>query len=176
MIFCPTRLSGAYVIKPEPNHDERGFFTRTWDKNEFRARGLNAELMQCSISYSLRRGTLRGIHYQAAPFEEAKLVRCTKGAIFDVMVDLRSDSHTFMQWVATELNEDNRYAIFCPEGFAHAFLTLTDSTEVFYQITEVYHADSARGVRWNDPAFAINWPFEPTVIAARDAQYPDFLS
>ncbi len=174
MIFHPTRLSGAYLIEPEQKHDERGFFARTWDSESFAAHGLNTRMVQCSISYNERRGTLRGMHYQIAPYEEAKIVRCTMGAIFDVLVDLRSESPTFKQWVASELTAENRHAFYCPEGLAHGFLTLTDATEVFYQITEVYHAESAQGVRWNDPAFAIEWPFVPMVIAARDAQYKGF--
>jgi dTDP-4-dehydrorhamnose 3,5-epimerase len=174
MIFHPLRLSGAYLIEPERKNDERGFFAQTWSQEEFAVYGLSTQLVQCSISYNERCGTLRGIHYQAAPYREAKIVRCTMGAIFDVLVDLRRESHTFRQWVASELTAENRRALYCPEGIAHGFLTLTDSTEVFYQITECYHAESARGVRWNDPAFSIVWPFSPIVIATRDAQYPDF--
>jgi dTDP-4-dehydrorhamnose 3,5-epimerase len=154
--------------------DERGFFARTWCRQEFEAHGLNSRLAQSSISFNKRRGTLRGMHYQSAPDEEAKLVRCTMGAIYDVTIDLRRDSPTFKQWVGLELTAENRRMLYIPEGFAHGLQTLTDDTEVFYQISERYAPESARGVRWNDPAFAIDWPVSVTIISERDNTYADF--
>lgn len=174
MIFRDTGIDGAWLIEAERLEDERGFFARTWDAKEFEERALNPALAQCSISYNGVRGTLRGLHYQAAPYEEAKLVRCTAGAIFDVVVDLRTDSSTFRGWFGTELSAENRLALYIPEGCAHGFLTLADGCEVHYQISQVYVPDSARGVRWNDPAFGIIWPDEVAVINERDASYPDF--
>jgi dTDP-4-dehydrorhamnose 3,5-epimerase len=172
VIFTETKLKGAFVIEPERIEDERGFFARTFCEREFEARGLNARVAQCSISFNRKKGTLRGMHYQVAPHEEAKLVRCTRGAIYDVIIDLRADSPTFRQWVAVELTEDNRRMLYIPEGFAHGFQTLEDNTEVFYQISEFYHPESARGVRWDDPAFGIDWPPEDQrVISARDQDY-----
>jgi len=175
MIFVETPLKGAYVIDPERLADERGFFARTWCRQEFEAHGLDSGLVQCSISFNHKRGTLRGMHYQVAPQAEAKLVRCTAGAIHDVVVDLRRESSTFCGWFAAELSADNHKMLYIPEGFAHGFLTLTDNTEVFYQISEYYVPESARGVRWDDPAFAISWPAYPIVISQRDSSYPDFV-
>jgi len=174
MLFTETQLTGAYIIDPERIADERGFFARTWDRHEFAARGLLTSLAQCNISFNARRGTLRGMHYQAAPYAETKLVRCTAGAIYDVIIDLRPESPTLRQWLAFELSADNRCMLYIPEGFAHGFQTLTDRSEVFYQMTEFYAPDYARGVRWDDPAFGIVWPEAPQVIAARDQAYPDF--
>jgi dTDP-4-dehydrorhamnose 3,5-epimerase len=174
MIFRDTRIAGVWVIEPERLEDERGFFARTWDPEEFTERGLSPELAQCSISYNRARGTLRGLHYQAAPCEEAKLVRCTAGAIFDVAVDLRRDSSTFRDWFGIELSAENRLALYVPEGCAHGFLTLADDSEVHYQISRAYVPEAGRGVRWNDPAFAITWPGEVAAINERDRSYPDF--
>ena len=174
MIFGPTGIGGVWVIEPERFEDERGFFARTWDAGEFERRGLNGRLVQCSISYNGHRGTLRGLHYQAAPHEEAKLVRCTAGAIFDVAVDLRPDSPTYTRWFGVELSADNRLALYIPEGCAHGFLTLADDSEVLYQISELWAPDAARGVRWDDPAFRIRLPGEVVVINERDRTYPDF--
>ena len=176
MIFTETPLKGAYVIDPERLADERGFFARTWCRLEFERHGLNPGLAQCSISFNHRKGTLRGMHYQVAPHAETKLVRCTAGAISDVIVDLRADSATYKQWFALEMSSDNRRMMYIPEGFAHGFLTLTDTVEVSYQISEIYSPESSRGVRWNDPAFGIRWPREVTVISERDRAYPDFVS
>jgi dTDP-4-dehydrorhamnose 3,5-epimerase len=176
MIFSATALAGAYLIEPERLEDERGFFARTWCVDEFAARGLNPRLVQCSISFNRRKGTLRGMHFQAAPHEEAKLVRCTRGAIYDVIVDLRPDSPTFKRWTAVDLTAENRRMLYVPEGFAHGFQTLEDESEVSYQMSEYYHAASARGVRWDDPAFGIEWPVEERTISARDRHYPDFLA
>lgn len=174
MIFVPLRLPGAYLIELEPQQDERGFFARTWDRSVFEAHGLNPRIEQCSVSFNRRRGTLRGMHYQVAPHEEAKLIRCGRGAIYDVIIDLRPSSAAFGHWEAVELTADNRRMLYVPEGLAHGFLTLADSTEVFYQISEPYHPESARGVRWNDPAFAVTWPEPVQVISDRDASYPDY--
>ena len=168
-------MKGAFIIEPEKMEDERGFFARTWDQKEFGAHGLNPRLVQCNTSFNKRAGTLRGMHYQAAPHEEAKLVRCTRGAIYDVIVDLRASSPTFKQWTAVELTAYNRLMLYVPEGFAHGFQTLEDETEVFYQMSEFYHPESARGVRWNDPAFGIEWPVaEKCIISERDNSFEDF--
>jgi len=174
MIFTETGLGGAFVVELEKKEDERGFFARTWCREEFRARGLNPLLAQCGISYNERRGTLRGMHYQGAPHEEAKLVRCTRGAIHDVILDLRPNSPTFKRWVAVDLTAGEYPMLYVPEGFAHGFQTLEDDTEVFYQISEPYHPESARGVRWNDPAFGMEWPLEVSVISGKDASLEDF--
>lgn len=174
MLFRETVLKGAYVVEPERITDERGFFARTWCRSEFETHGLNPNLVQCNISFNDKKGTLRGMHYQATPRAEAKLVRCTAGAIYDVIVDLRPDSGTFKRWTGVELNADNRYMLYIPEGFAHGFLTLSEDAEVFYQMSEYYSAEHARGVRWNDQAFGIQWPGEALVISERDRSYPDF--
>jgi dTDP-4-dehydrorhamnose 3,5-epimerase len=173
MIFESTHIEGVWVIEAERLEDERGFFARTWDVGEFAERGLNPHLAQCSISYNRVRGTLRGMHFQAAPYEEAKLVRCTSGALFDVAVDVRPGSPTFGGWFGVELSARNRRALSVPEGCAHGFLTLEDGCEVHYQISERYVPEASRGVRWNDPAFAISWPGEVVVINERDRSYPD---
>ena len=174
MIFKETKLKGAFIIDMEPIEDERGFFARSWCREEFEAHGLNPQLAQCNISFNKRKGTLRGMHYQKPPHEEAKLVRCTMGAIFDVIIDLRPGSSTCNQWLGTELTAKNRRMLYIPEGCAHGFLTLEDATEVFYQMSTHYVPDSASGVRWDDPAFNINWPEQPQMISQRDQSYPDF--
>lgn len=171
MRFLATELAGVFVLEPELREDERGFFARTWCAQEFATQGLATTLAQVSISYNHKRGTLRGMHYQAPPNQESKVVRCTAGAIYDVALDLREDSKTYKRWFATELNARNRNALYVPEGCAHGFLTLEDHCEVLYQISAFQHPDSARGVRWNDPAFGIQWPFEPVVLSARDRNY-----
>lgn len=176
MHFVPTPLAGAYLIEPEPVRDERGFFARTWCRDEFAAHSLNPGLVQCSISYNGKKGTLRGMHYQKKPHEEAKLVRCTQGAIHDVLIDLRPESPSYLGWFGAELSAANRKSLYIPEGFAHGFLTLTDDAEVLYQISEFFHPECASGIRWNDPAFAIQWPDAVKVISERDANYPDFHS
>jgi dTDP-4-dehydrorhamnose 3,5-epimerase len=172
--FVPTSLAGAYVIEEEPHHDQRGFFARTWCQKEFERYGLNPRLVQCNVSYNLRKGTWRGLHYQVAPHEEAKLVRCIAGAICDVIVDLRPDSPTFKKHLTATLSARNRKMLYVPEKFAHGFLTLEDHTEVFYQMSEFHSPESARGFRWNDPEFRIQLPLEVAVISDRDASYPDF--
>ncbi|MBF2048599.1 MAG: dTDP-4-dehydrorhamnose 3,5-epimerase [Elainella sp. C42_A2020_010] len=176
MLFTPVKLDGAYIIEPERFEDERGFFARTWCKREFMAHQLNPTLVQCNVSFNTREGTLRGMHFQLSPFAEAKLVRCTQGAIYDVIVDLRPDSDTFQQWIAVELTADNRKALYVPEGFAHGFQTLRDSTEVFYQMSEFYALEYAQGFRWNDPQFNIDWPKPVSVISKRDQDYANYSS
>ena len=174
MIFTATAVPGVFVVEPERRDDERGFFARTFCAREFAERGLDARIAQCSVSYSPRRATLRGLHYQAAPHAEAKLVRCTRGEIFDVAVDLRPGSTTFKRHVALTLSAEDRRAVYIPPGCAHGFETLTDDTEVLYQISEFHVPEAARGMRWDDPAFAIQWPLAPAVISERDRSYPDF--
>ena len=175
MIFIETELTGAFIIKPERLEDERGFFARTFCREEFTAHGLNLNTAQCDISFNKRSGTLRGLHYQTAPCEEAKLVRCTRGAIFDVIVDLRRESPSFMQWVSVELTADNHRMLYIPEGLAHGFQTLAKHSEIFYQMSQPYHPEYARGIRWDDPAFRISWPTNPTAISLRDQKYRDFF-
>jgi dTDP-4-dehydrorhamnose 3,5-epimerase len=174
MIFTETNLKSSFLIEPEPCADERGFFARTWCQREFEAHGLQIRWVQCNVSFNKTKGTLRGMHYQVAPYAEAKLVRCTRGAIYDVIIDLRYDSPTFKQWLAVKLTADNRQMLFIPEGFAHGFQTLEDDTEVFYQMSEFYAPDYAKGVRWDDPAFDISWPADERIISERDRSYPDF--
>ncbi len=174
MIFRETDLPGVHEIQIEPRVDERGFFARSWCQNEFESNGLEAKLAQCSISFNARNGTLRGMHFQAAPHQETKLVRCTRGAIYDVVIDLRPHSRTFKQWTGIFLTAARRNMVYVPHGCGHGFLTLEDETEVFYQISEFYNAESSRGVRWNDSAFQIIWPAEVQVISERDRAYPNF--
>lgn len=174
MQFLPTELAGAFVIEPESLTDERGLFARTYCRDEFAAHGLNTSWMQCNVSYNRLKGTLRGMHWQADPHGEVKLVRCTRGAAFDVIVDMRPASPTYRKWVGVELSADSRRAVYIPAGFAHGFQTLTDETELFYQMSAFYHPESARGARWDDPLLAINWPAEERrIIAARDLAFPD---
>jgi dTDP-4-dehydrorhamnose 3,5-epimerase len=175
MIFSPTAIAGAVVVDLERHVDDRGFFARTWCADEFRAAGLPAELAQCSVSWNEHRHTLRGMHWQAAPHGEGKLVRCTRGAIHDVVVDLRPGSPSYLATVGMRLDEDNRRALLVPPDVAHGFLTLSSGTEVSYQMDTPYVPDAARGARWDDPAFAIAWPHQPAVISDRDRSYPDFV-
>jgi dTDP-4-dehydrorhamnose 3,5-epimerase len=174
MVFTETRLNGAYIVDLERFEDERGFFARSWCYREFEQRGLNAGLVQCNVSRNRAKGTLRGLHYQAAPYEEAKLVRCTTGAIYDVVADLRAQSPTFLKHFGTVLSAENHRALYIPEGCAHGFLTLSDESEVFYQMTQFYEPAAGRGIRWNDPALAISWPAPVIVISERDRTYPDY--
>ncbi len=176
MIFSPTKLQGAFIIDIEHREDDRGFFARSWCQDEFAAHGLNPRLVQCNVSFNRKRGTLRGLHLQVTPYAEAKLVRCTRGRLYDVAVDLRKDSATFRQWVAVELSAENRRMLYVPEGMAHGFETLEDETEVFYQMSEFHHPEAARGVRWNDAALGIAWPLVPPVLSDRDRAYPDLAS
>lgn len=172
MIFRETGLAGVWIIEPEPKEDERGSFARIFCAREFAARGLETGFVQCSTSFNRRRGTLRGLHFQAPPHEEAKLVRCTSGTIYDVIVDLRPGSATYCRWAGQELSAENRHMMYVPKGFAHGFLTIEDGCEVFYQMTEYYRPEAARGVRWDDPAFGIEWPFQPACLSERDRRYP----
>ena len=176
MIFIETKLKGAFIVEPECQEDERGFFARTWCQREFEAHGLNPRLVQCNISFNKKKGTVRGMHFQVAPHEETKLVRCTIGAIFDVIIDLRSKSPTYKQWVAIKVNAENRKMLYVPEGFAHGFQTLEDNTEVFYQMSEFFHPECARGVRWDDPLFGVEWPIDEFTISDKDRAYKDFIS
>jgi len=176
VIFHETPLAGVVVVEAEPIADERGSFARTFDADEFERRGLNPRVAQANVSSNVRAGTLRGMHYQREPWRECKLVRCTRGAIYDVALDLRPESETFGRWHAVELSEDNRLALYVPEGFAHGFQTLTDATEVAYQISQVYVPDAAAGVRWDDERFGIKWPEAAVrVMSERDRTYPDFV-
>ena len=176
MIFTETVLKGAFTVDILRLEDERGFFGRSWCMDEFTEHGLNNQLAQCNISFNKKRGTLRGIHYQAAPYEEAKLVRCTMGQIYDVIIDLRPASPTFTNWIAMELTAENRRALYIPEGFAHGFQTLTDNAEVFYQMSEKHHPNAARGLRWNDPAFNVSWPINTMVVSEKDNNYTNWQS
>jgi dTDP-4-dehydrorhamnose 3,5-epimerase len=172
VIFTETAIGGAFLIDVERREDERGFFARTFCEDSVEKQGLEGHIAQSSVSWNRVRGTLRGLHYQVAPHEETKVVRCTRGAIWDVVADLRSDSKTYRQWLGIELTDENRRALYVPRGVAHGFITLTDDAEVLYMMGEKYTADAARGVAWDDPAFAIRWPIEPVVISERDRNYP----
>ena len=174
MRFVQTTLSGLTLVEPERQRDERGFFARTWCRDEFAAQGLSPDLAQCSVSFNTHQGTLRGMHFQAAPHAEAKLVRCTAGAIYDVALDLRPSSATHGQWEAFTLTAENGRMLYIPEGFAHGFQTLEDRTEVFYQISVPYQPGAGRGVRWDDPAFGIHWPLPPQFLSEKDRTYPDY--
>lgn len=174
MLFNETILSGAFLVEPECHKDARGLFARTFCEEEFAARGLSSRVAQCSLSFNDRKGTLRGLHYQAPPHAEAKLIRCTRGSVHDVIVDLRRNSPTFRKWIAVELSAENRLMLFVPEGFAHGLQALDDGTEVFYQISQPYRPEAARGVRWNDPAFSIAWPLPDPLLSDRDRSFPDF--
>lgn len=174
MRFSPLGLDGAFLIDLEPHADERGFFARTLCAREFEARGLPQHFPQCNLSRNSRAGTLRGMHFNLPPHEEGKLVRCVRGAIYDVIVDLRRDSSTHLKWVGAELDADAGRAIFVPRGFAHGFVTLVDDTDVFYHMDAFYQSNVASGFRYDDPLFAIRWPRSPGVISERDAKYPDF--
>jgi dTDP-4-dehydrorhamnose 3,5-epimerase len=179
MIFKATELAGAFVVEQELFEDVRGFFARIWSEREFAAQGLNARLAECNLSFNRRRGTLRGMHFQRAPHAQAKLVRCTMGAIYDVIIDLRPDSQTFKSWFGTELTAANRRMLYVPEGFAHGFQTLADETEVLYQVSDVFAPELGDGVRWDDPAFGIVWPEnggEERIIIGRDREYADFAA
>jgi dTDP-4-dehydrorhamnose 3,5-epimerase len=170
--FRETPLRGAFVIELERIEDERGFFARSFCKDEFAAHGLAAELAQASVSFNRRRGTLRGMHYQAPPHEEHKVVRCTRGAMHDVVIDVRAGSPTFRRWHAVELTDENRLSLYVPPGIAHGFQTLADDTEVLYQMSVPHHPESARGLRFDDPALAIAWPLAPVCISERDRNFP----
>ncbi|HEX3949196.1 MAG TPA: dTDP-4-dehydrorhamnose 3,5-epimerase [Steroidobacteraceae bacterium] len=172
MIFTESPLPGAFLVDLEPLADERGFFARSFCADEFAGKGLDIVLRQCSVSFNSRKGTLRGLHYQDVPHQEHKLVRCTAGAIFDVIVDIQPRSPQFRRWFATELTAQNRRSLFIPPGYAHGFVTLSDDAEVYYMISVPHSPQHARGFRWNDPAFGIQWPMMPSVVSSRDSAYP----
>ncbi len=172
MRFLPTELDGVMLLQPERNEDERGYFARLWCEREFAEQGLNTNLTQINVSHNRVRGTLRGMHFQIAPHAEIKIVRCNRGSIFDVVVDVRSDSPTYCRWQGFQLNQANGDMLYIPEGFAHGFLTLSDDVEVYYQMSTGYSAESARGLRWDDPALGIYWPGEVKVISQRDQDWP----
>ncbi|AYA36891.1 dTDP-4-dehydrorhamnose 3,5-epimerase [Hymenobacter oligotrophus] len=174
MIFTETELPGAFIVDVERIADERGFFARSWCEDEFAARGISTPPLQANLSHNPRKGTLRGLHYQTEPYAEAKLVRCTRGALYDVIVDLRPDSPTYGQWLGVELTADSYRMLYVPAGFAHGFLTLQDNTDISYQVSAKYAPQHEAGIRWNDPAFGIEWPMEPVLVSARDQQHPDF--
>ena len=174
MNFTETKLKGAYIIEIKKLKDHRGFFARTWCKNEFKDHGLTTRLSQANVSYNKKMGTLRGMHYQLSPYEETKLVRCTRGAIYDVIIDLRPASPTYTQWIGVELTAENYKMLYVPEDFAHGFQTLEDNTEVTYQVSQFYTPGSESGIRWEDPAFDIDWPIEVQVISDKDKSWPDY--
>ncbi len=172
MIFKETRLKGAFVIEIEKFEDKRGFFAHAFSRDAFESNGLTSHVVNTNISFNRKRGTLRGMHYQVAPYEETKLIRCTRGAIYDVIIDLRRDSPSYRNWVEVELTADNYRLLYVPERFAHGFQTLDDNTEVTYQVSQVYSPESARGMRYDDPGFKITWPLKVEVISDQDAQWP----
>ena len=174
MKFTETRLAGAFVIELQRLEDDRGFFARAFCRREFETHGLNPNVAQCNTSFNSHAGTFRGMHYQIEPFREVKLVRCVSGAVHDVIIDLRPASPTYRQWQGFELSAQNGAMLYVPEGFAHGYVTLADNSEVFYQVSEFYNPGYERGIRWNDPAFGIQWPVRPRVISAKDANHPDF--
>lgn len=174
MIFNETKLKGAYIIELEPFTDERGFFARAWCQKEFEDHGLNATIAQANISYNPKKGTLRGMHYQVAPYGETKLVRCVRGGIYDVVIDLRPDSPTFKQWLGVELTAENRKMLYVPENFAHGFQTLADDVEVTYQVSQFYTPGAEQGIRYNDATFGIEWPLPVSVISEKDQNWADY--
>jgi dTDP-4-dehydrorhamnose 3,5-epimerase len=174
MLFSPLEVAGAYLTELDRKIDDRGFFSRTFCEEEFERHGLTTRFPQANLSHNSARGTLRGMHYAVSPSRESKLVRCMTGAIYDVLLDVRPDSPTFRKWTALELSRENGRAVFIPAGVAHGFLTLLTDTDVLYQMGDLYQPDTARGLRWNDEAFGVVWPFEPSVISERDASYPSF--
>ncbi|MGI0086675.1 MAG: dTDP-4-dehydrorhamnose 3,5-epimerase [Nitrosotalea sp.] len=174
MIFTKTKFDGVFIIEPEKSEDERGFFARVWDQEVFEEKKLNPKVVQCNISFNKKRGTIRGMHYQTSPYEEAKLVRCTKGSAFDVMIDLRPKSKSFKNWLSVEISSESYKMIYVPEGFALGFQTLEDDTELHYQMSQKYMPEYARGIRWDEEIFKISWPLKPTVISKKDLSYDAF--
>ena len=176
MLFRKTKLKGAFIIEVEKLEDHRGFFARTWCENELESHGLSHGFVQINNSFTYRSGTIRGMHYQVAPYEETKLFRCIRGAIFDVIIDLRKDSPTYMDWFGIELTADNRKMLYVPQGFAHGYQTLADNTEILYPVSQFYNPEAERGVRWNDPAFNIDWPEKNSItISEKDKNWPNFI-
>jgi dTDP-4-dehydrorhamnose 3,5-epimerase len=176
MIFTPLELAEAYLIAMEPQQDQRGYYAQSWSAREFKTHGLSDRLVECGISYNRRRGTVRGMHRQVGPHVQAKLVRCSRGAMYDVIIDLRPDSPTYGRWMANGLSAERGTMLYVPEGFAHGFQTIVDDTEVLYQMSHDYHPEAERGIRWNDPRFAIPWPLEDLTISEKDRSYRDFQS
>ena len=174
MKFNETNVDGCFVVEPDRFDDERGFFARIWDSKEFNQRGLSTTFAQFNLAFNHKAATLRGMHFQSAPHAEVKLVRCTRGAVYDVIVDLRPDSRTYLKWAGVELTADNYRTFYVPKGCAHGYVTLVDGAEVAYQVSETYAPQAAGGVRWNDPAFKVDWPIQPKIINPRDATYPDY--
>jgi dTDP-4-dehydrorhamnose 3,5-epimerase len=174
MIFRETKLRGSYIIEVQKYGDERGFFGRSWCVREFEAKGIPAAMVQANIACSAKKGTLRGLHYQERPFSEGKLIRCTNGSAYDVIVDLRPSSATYRQWIGAELTHDNYHMLFVPEGFAHGYLTLEDNTEMYYMVSQFYTPEAERGIRYDDPFFGIRWPVDIKVISAKDKGWPDY--
>ncbi|MBW8331895.1 MAG: dTDP-4-dehydrorhamnose 3,5-epimerase [Prolixibacteraceae bacterium] len=174
MIFTETKLKGSFIIEIEKHEDERGFFGRSWCVNEMKDHGINMNILQANISLNKRKGTLRGMHYQLAPHQEAKLVRCSRGSIFDVIIDLRKDSQTFKNWIGVELTQENYKMLYIPEDFAHGFITLDNDSEISYLMSEIYVPDAGATIRWNDPLFNIKWPLEPKILSEKDKSQPDF--
>ena len=175
MKFTETKLKGAFIVEIEKLTDDRGFFARAWCRKEFEAHGLTSAVVQANVSFNRKRGTLRGMHYQIAPFQESKLIRCTRGAIYDVIIDLRPESPTYKKWIGVELTADNYTLFFVPEDFSHGFITLMDDTEITYQVSQFYTPGSEKGIRFNDPTFNIQWPLEVSVISDKDSNWPDFV-
>ena len=171
MKFFETELKGSYIIELEKLEDERGFFTRIWDKKKIQDKGLDSDLVQMSFSFTKKKGTLRGMHFQKKPFEETKLVRCTRGKIFDVIIDLRAESNTYKKWIGMELKSDDFKMLYIPEGFAHGFQTLEDNTEVFYQVSNWFSPEHERGIRWDDKELDIKWPIDNPIISKKDLSY-----
>ena len=174
MIVSETKLKGAFIVELEKREDVRGFFSLSWSQKEFESLGLNSRLVECNISFNRIKGTLRGRHFQVAPYAQAKLVRCTSGSVYDVIIDLRGDSPTFKQWSAVNLTAENHRALYVPEGFAHGFQTLEDRTEILYQMSEIYAPECSRGIRWNDPQFNVEWPAAERIIIDRDNSFEDW--
>lgn len=174
MIFTEGGITGAFIVDPERREDARGFFARVWSAEDFAAQGLNTSIVQCNVSYSARRGTVRGLHLQLPPFQEAKYVRCTSGAVYDVIADLRPDSSTYLRWIAVELTQENRRALYVPEGCAHGYQTLSDASEVTYSVSAAHNPAAEAGVRYDDPLFSIDWPLEITTVSDKDRRWPDF--
>ncbi|MDN5203117.1 dTDP-4-dehydrorhamnose 3,5-epimerase [Fulvivirgaceae bacterium BMA10] len=174
MKFTETKLKGAFIIELDQLKDERGFFARSWCKKEMEDHGLNANVVQSNVSYNIEKGTLRGLHYQKDPYQETKLVRCTRGALYDVIIDLRKDSPTYMEWIGVELTAENYKMLYVPQDFGHGFITLEDQTEATYQVTQFYTPGAEGGIRWDDPAFNIEWPISPKVVSDKDQSHPDY--
>lgn len=174
MLFTETKLKGAFLIEIKKIEDDRGFFGRSWCSREFEEHGLNADICQINTSLTLKKGTIRGMHYQVDPYQETKFIRCTRGSIYDVIVDLRTDSPTFLQWIGHELSEDNYRMVYVPENFAHGFLSLKNNSEIYYPVTQFYTPGAERGIRWNDPALNIRWPIDVEIVSEKDRAHPDF--